>query len=162
MKKMDQQPGNYYWRGTLSAVDPRVLTSLDQLVFISKMMLITFVTKQVTLMRKSTVLSLPLLLVFPATTNPFVPTLNCWFRINNLGVINRKEVTQISFNLSFLFLFLFFLRLIFFILLFLLLFLFLFLSLCHSFSQHCSIFFLYLFSFFFLLLLLSLFFPLAP
>jgi len=97
-------------------------------------MLITFVTKQATLMRKSTVLSLPILLVFPATTNPFVPTLNCWFRINNLGVINRKEVTQISFNLSFLFLFLFFLRLIFFILLFQLLFLFLFLFLFLSLS----------------------------
>ncbi len=45
-------------------VDLPVLTRLIQLIFIMKM-LFTFVTKQATLMRKSTVLSLPLQLVFP-------------------------------------------------------------------------------------------------
>jgi hypothetical protein len=48
----------------LSTVNLLVLTSLDQLIFKLKI-LFTFVTKQVTLMRRSTVLSLPLQLVFP-------------------------------------------------------------------------------------------------
>ncbi len=41
-----------------------VLTSSDQLLFIVKILL-TFVAKQATLMRRSTVRSLPLQLVFP-------------------------------------------------------------------------------------------------
>jgi hypothetical protein len=41
----------------LGTVDLLVLTSLDQLVFILKMF--SFVTKQATLMRRSTVLSIP-------------------------------------------------------------------------------------------------------
>jgi hypothetical protein len=44
-----------------------VLTSLDQLIFKLKILL-TLVTKQATLTRRSTVLSLPLQLVFPADT----------------------------------------------------------------------------------------------
>ncbi len=57
--------GKAYWRGRLSTVDLLVLTSLDQLLFILKI-LFTYVTKQAaTLMRRSTVLSLPLQLVFP-------------------------------------------------------------------------------------------------
>jgi hypothetical protein len=51
-------------KGRLSAVELLVLTSLDQLLFILKI-LFTFFTKQATLMRRSTVLSLPLQLVFP-------------------------------------------------------------------------------------------------
>jgi hypothetical protein len=52
-------------RGRLSTVDLLVLTSLDQLIFKLKI-LFAFVTKQATLMRRSTVLSLPLQIVFPA------------------------------------------------------------------------------------------------
>jgi len=50
--------------GRLSTVDLLALTSLDQLISILKI-LFTFVAKQATLMRRSTVLSLPLQLVFP-------------------------------------------------------------------------------------------------
>jgi hypothetical protein len=49
-------PVKSYWRGRLSAVDLLVLTSLDQLIFILKIFL-TFLTKQATLIRKSTMLS---------------------------------------------------------------------------------------------------------
>ncbi len=55
------QPGNPYWVGRHSTVDLLVLTNLDQLLFI-------FVAKQASLMRRSTVPSFPLLLVFPALT----------------------------------------------------------------------------------------------
>jgi hypothetical protein len=45
---------------------PLVLTSLDQLLFIMKIKLFApFFTKQDTLMRRPTVLSLPIQLVFP-------------------------------------------------------------------------------------------------
>jgi len=53
------EPGKPYWRGNLSTVDLLVLTSLDKLPF-TKKILITFVRKQAKLMRRSTVLSLPL------------------------------------------------------------------------------------------------------
>jgi len=53
-----------YRRGKLSTVDLLVLTSLVQLLFILKIFF-TFFTKQVTLMRRSTVQSLPPQLVFP-------------------------------------------------------------------------------------------------
>ena len=49
----------------LSTVHLLVLTRLDQLFFILKI-LFAFVTKQPTLMRRSTVMSLPGKLVFPA------------------------------------------------------------------------------------------------
>jgi hypothetical protein len=52
------EPRKSYWRGMLSTVDLLVLTSLDQSLFILKI-LFTFITKQATIMR-STVLSLPL------------------------------------------------------------------------------------------------------
>jgi hypothetical protein len=52
------KPGNTIWRGRLSTVDLLVLTSLDELLFILKILL-TFVTKHATLMRRSTVLNLP-------------------------------------------------------------------------------------------------------
>jgi hypothetical protein len=52
-----------YWRGRLSTVDLLELASLFQLLVILKTLL-TFFTKQVTLVRRPTVLSLPLHLVF--------------------------------------------------------------------------------------------------
>ncbi len=56
-------PGNTKWRGRrLSTVDLFVLTSWDQLLLKLKTF---FLTKRATLMRRSTVLSLPLQLVFP-------------------------------------------------------------------------------------------------
>ncbi len=51
-------------KGWISTVDLLELTSLDQLLFILKILL-TFFTKQPTLMRRSTVLSLPIQLEFP-------------------------------------------------------------------------------------------------
>ncbi len=62
----------------LGTVDLLVLTSLVQLIFILKI-LFTYFTKQVTLMRRSTVLNLPLQLVFLAglfvPVRPFQPSL---------------------------------------------------------------------------------------
>jgi len=49
-------------------VDLHILASLDQLIFVLKV-LFTFFTKQATLMRRSTVLSLPPQLVFPDISN---------------------------------------------------------------------------------------------
>jgi hypothetical protein len=49
--------GKSYKRGRSSTFDLRVLTSSDQLIFIVKI-LFTYFTKQATLMRRSTVLSL--------------------------------------------------------------------------------------------------------
>jgi hypothetical protein len=60
-------PRNPYRRGQLSTVDLLVLTSLDQLLLILKTLL-TFFTKQASLRRRSTLLSLPLQLVFPGFT----------------------------------------------------------------------------------------------
>jgi hypothetical protein len=59
-----QTPGMSYWKGRLGTVDLRV----DQLLFIMKISF-TFFTKQTALMRRSTVLSLPPQLVFPADTH---------------------------------------------------------------------------------------------
>ncbi len=65
-----QQPslrtGKSYIGGRLSTIDLLVLTSLDQLGFILKI-LFSFLTKQATLMRSLSVLSLPPQLVFPAS-----------------------------------------------------------------------------------------------
>ncbi len=52
-------PGKPYWRRRISIVDLLVLTSLNQLLFVLKIWN-TFFTKQATLMRRSTVLSLSL------------------------------------------------------------------------------------------------------
>jgi hypothetical protein len=60
--------------GRISTVDLLVLTSLDQLVFIMKI-LFTFVTKQVVFMRRSIVLS-PLQLAVPAYREQKVVRLN--------------------------------------------------------------------------------------
>ncbi len=51
----------------LSTVDLLEITRVDKLIFIKKILFI-FVTKQPTLIRRSTVLSLPLQLVFPEQT----------------------------------------------------------------------------------------------
>ena len=51
-------------KGRISTVDLLVLNSSDQLFFLLKLKF-SFYTKQPTLMRRSTVLSLPLQLVFP-------------------------------------------------------------------------------------------------
>ncbi len=55
--------GTFIERRRLSTVDLLVLTSLDQLLFILKILL-TFFTKQATFMRRSTVLRLPPQLVW--------------------------------------------------------------------------------------------------
>jgi hypothetical protein len=52
-------------RGRLSTVDLLLLTSLDKLAAFDIANIIYFFTKQVTLMRRSTIISLPLQLVFP-------------------------------------------------------------------------------------------------
>jgi hypothetical protein len=57
-------PGKPYWRGTLSTFDLLLLTRFNQLLFTFKI-LFSFVTKHVRLMRRSSVLILPLQLVFP-------------------------------------------------------------------------------------------------
>ncbi len=56
--------GKSHWRGRLSTVDLLVLTSSNQLLLILKL-LFTFFTKDATLMRRSTVLSLNPQLIFP-------------------------------------------------------------------------------------------------
>jgi hypothetical protein len=56
-------PGNFYRWGRASTVYLLELTSLDQLVFILKVLFFLF-DKQATLIRRSNVLSLPLQLVF--------------------------------------------------------------------------------------------------
>ncbi len=58
------EPGKPYWRGWLFEVDLLVLTSVDQQLLILKI-LFMFVTKQATLMRRSTVLFHTLQLIFP-------------------------------------------------------------------------------------------------
>ena len=61
----DSRQGTLKGRGRLSTVALFVITSLDQLLVILKT-LFTFFPKQATLMRRSTVQSLPLQLGFPA------------------------------------------------------------------------------------------------
>ncbi len=61
------QPGNPYSEVKLSTVDLLVLSSLDQLLFQLKILFI-FVKNQATVMWRSSVLSLPLQIVFPGPT----------------------------------------------------------------------------------------------
>jgi hypothetical protein len=61
------KPGSPYCRGRLGTVDLLVLTSLDLLIYILTG-LFAFVAKQRSLIRRSTVLSLSLQLVFPGQT----------------------------------------------------------------------------------------------
>ncbi len=81
--KYKYQPWNLYWRGRLSKVDLLVLTSSDQHIFIC-VTLFTFFTIQVTLMRRSTVLSHSLQLVFPVSTyhGPMRNFIIIWMCIN--------------------------------------------------------------------------------
>jgi hypothetical protein len=64
-------PGNPYWSGSFGTIDLLVPTSLDQLLFILQTLL-TFLQKRATFMRRSTVLCLPLQLVFPALPPVFL------------------------------------------------------------------------------------------
>jgi hypothetical protein len=63
-KEMKVNAGNSFCRGKLSTFDLLVLTSLDQLLFLLGILLIFF-TKKDSLMRRSSVLSLPPHLVVP-------------------------------------------------------------------------------------------------
>ncbi len=74
-----QIPVKPYWKGRFSAVGLLVLTSFDQLHFVLKILFTVF-TKQTTLMGRSTVLSLPLQLVFPAVTCCLCQTIHFKFR----------------------------------------------------------------------------------
>jgi hypothetical protein len=58
------RPGNPHWKGRLSTVDLLLPTSVVQLL-LKQQTLFTCFIKQATLMRRSTVLSLPLQFVFP-------------------------------------------------------------------------------------------------
>ncbi len=61
---LSPQTGKPYWRGRINTANLLILTSLDQLLFLMTI-LFTYVTKQAALLRSSTVLSLPVQLVFP-------------------------------------------------------------------------------------------------
>ncbi len=61
------KPGNLYLRVRISTVDLLVLISLDQLILYCNLIYLFF-TKPAILMRRSTVLNLPLLFVFHALT----------------------------------------------------------------------------------------------
>ncbi len=62
-KKWCVKAGKSYWGGRVSSVDLLELSSLDELIFILKI-IFSFVTKHATLMRRSTVHSLLAKLVF--------------------------------------------------------------------------------------------------
>ncbi len=68
------KPDKSQWGGWLSTFDLLVLISLDQIVFTLKILL-SFFTKQATLMRRSTVLNLQL--VFPGETLPIIKNKVC-------------------------------------------------------------------------------------
>ncbi len=65
------KPGKSCLRGRLSTLDLLVLSSLDQLIFMLKIH--KFFVKQASLMRRSTVLSLPPQLAFPGQTEVALP-----------------------------------------------------------------------------------------
>ncbi len=65
--------GNPYRKGRISTVDLLVLPNLDQLL-LKMQTLLTFLHKHATLMRRSTVLSLPLQLAFPESNDTFCST----------------------------------------------------------------------------------------
>ncbi len=71
-------PEKHYWKGRLSTVDLLVQSRFNQALFIFKLLL-AFITKQAFLMRRSSVLSFPLKLVFPAWTVPLSwPHVQIW------------------------------------------------------------------------------------
>jgi hypothetical protein len=61
------EPGKPFWRGRLSTIDLLVFTGLNQLILLMETF---FFTKQATLIRRSTVLSLSLKLLFSGLTKP--------------------------------------------------------------------------------------------
>ncbi len=67
-------PGSPYRKGRLSTVDLLAPTSLVQLIFMFKILL-TFVTKQAALIRRSSVQSLALQLGFPGQSIPLKNTI---------------------------------------------------------------------------------------
>ncbi len=83
-------PGKPYWRGRLSTFDLRVLTSLNQMVM---KIWFSFVTKQATLVRRSTVLTFPPHLGFPCH-GPLLVSLNI--------ISNNNENNELSIWISFL------------------------------------------------------------
>jgi hypothetical protein len=85
-------PENPHWRGKLSTVDLLVSNTLDQYIFILKI-ISTFVTKQGTLRRRSTVLSHPLQLVFPASSILWLVWQTCQ------GIFNNEKVSGLSHKL---------------------------------------------------------------
>ncbi len=91
-----------YWRGKLSAADFHVLTSLDQLIFILKI-LFAFVTKQATFTRRSTLLILPLQLASHGSTNELLPLASSNFTYSLLLLSARKPSPywHISINLNY-------------------------------------------------------------
>ncbi len=83
---LKHKSGKSYWGGRLSTVDLLVLTSLNQLIFISKK-LFSFITKQATLMRRSTALNLlpPQLVSIPCTnlkSFSFLLPFNCMLNLS--------------------------------------------------------------------------------
>ncbi len=70
----NKQTRKPYWRESICTVDLRVLSSLYWLLFILQTYF-TFFTKQATRMRRSTVLSLPLQLIFLIIKSPFKTSL---------------------------------------------------------------------------------------
>jgi hypothetical protein len=98
---LSNKPVNSYWRGRISTVDLLVLSNLDQL-HLKMLILFTCFTKQVILMRRSTVLSLPLQLVFPEETLCHItigqkkfcdksPGVNIWFLLKKFKVNKRRR-----------------------------------------------------------------------
>jgi hypothetical protein len=75
--------GKPSWRGRLSTVDLLLLTSLDQLLFIAKILL-TFVTKQATFLGRSTLLSLS-----PFPRHVLSPCTGGGMRTLDLGYLSR-------------------------------------------------------------------------
>jgi hypothetical protein len=87
--------GKPYRRGRLDTVDLLVLTSLDQVIFILKI-LFTCSTKQPTLIRRSTGLSFPLQLVFPGYNNTKVKDIcRHWYIGIMLGAYSKIFLTYV-------------------------------------------------------------------
>ncbi len=94
--------GNPYWWGRLSTVDLLVLSCLDQLIFSLKIVL-TFVTKQASLMRWSAVPSLPLrwaflgcVLILCLSQDFFRPLHRmCRFKVPGLTACSRRRDIQL-------------------------------------------------------------------
>jgi hypothetical protein len=74
-----------------STVDLLVPTSSDKLLFKKLKILFTLVAKQATLMRRSTVLILPLQLVFPGLTHDTPESHQCTVNVTWELLLNRKD-----------------------------------------------------------------------